>query len=253
MFAGPNFLSRIARTAAGLALLGVASVAQAYTIDSSSYAFQSFTVTWSLLDGQTDPNGNTNDTGTDLTGSAAFVFTGFDVDTNQVTFELTLENTTAPNTMDIGLQKFGMGTTPNLTVVSWAQISNGDTDKVVSVADLSNSDSELDNAVAPGNQTLIDVVTATNPGGSSTLLAGEKDTFKLVLELALGESFDIDAPKSIVFTPFAVKYQTKEGSFEFAGHGNGGGGPSGGVPLPGTLALLGIGVLAARRVARRPR
>lgn len=241
MLAGRQISTMIARVA-GLALLGAAWSAQAFTIDSSTSVGDSFTVTWELLAGATDPNGNLNNTGYDLTGSADFVVTSIGETT--VSFDVTLTNTTDPNTAEIGLQKFGFATSPDATLVSWSNV--GADGKITDVANYSNSDSDLDNAVAPGGVSVIDIVASTDTGTNGTLQSGEQDTVNIVV------GFNDPIVDGVEFSPFAVKYQSDPDSFEFPGQDdNGGGGPpTGDVPLPGTLVLLGAGLMAMRRFNR---
>lgn len=225
----------------GLLLLGASMSAHAFVVDSSSVG-SSYEITWELLNGATDPNGNLNDTGYDLTGSALFNVTDFDADADTVSFMLTLSNTTDPtNSVNAGLQKFGFATSANAEVASWSQIT-GDADRVTDVRNFRNSDNELDNSVAPGNTQIIDVVAATGTGAPNSLQGGEEDLLELILDVP-GLTED-----GVEFSPFAVKYQTDAGSFEFpGGEDDGGGTPQGEAPVPGTLALLGLGALLLGR------
>jgi len=235
---------------AAAALLGLAMVpfsASAFTIYDTTTDGSTFLATWELQAGVTDPNGNTNLTGVDLTGSALFTFLGSSG--NTIDLEITLTNTTVANSVTAGLQKFGFATDPYATVADFIQDGDtaafaaiaGDTDKVISA----------DNSVSPEVQNstpqVIDVEARTDTGAPKALLSGEFDVFRLTLSYAT-----LDLAAGVEFSPFAVKYQTNRGSYEFPGDDcppgtPGCGAPPTGVPVPGTLVLLGLGALLGRK------
>jgi hypothetical protein len=81
-------------------------------------------------------------------------------------------------------------------------------------------------------------------GANGGIQAGSSDAFALILA---GHWTD-----SVTFDPLGVKFQTGDGSFEFACTGacTGGGGPQA-VPEPQSLALLGLGLLVLAALPRR--
>jgi hypothetical protein len=224
-----------------LALCVFAPAASAFIVDSNTSVNDTFTVSWNLQAGATDPNGNTNVTGFDLTGTALFEFLGSSGHT--MDFALTLRNTSAPNNREIGLQKFGFATEPDAVVSTWDKsandISGSDQDKIETMDN--NVSNEINNAAGGnGNTSIIEVQATAGNGANRTLQSGEFDAFNFTLtysELVLADG--------VSFTPFAVKYQTSKGSYEFTGGDTPSEGP--GVPIPGTLALLGLGLVLSRR------
>ena len=220
----------------GLLLLGASVSAHAFVVDSTTGIGDESKVSWALL-------GTDNSANTDLTGEALFKLTDFNAAADTISFEVTLSNTTDPgNSVNAGLQKFGFGSSANASVASWSQLGVGvDSGKVSSVRNFgSGSDNQLDNAVAPGSDTVLDIVVDTDP--NNRLLGGEDDLFELVVNVP---GLDDDG---VEFSPFAVKYQTDVGSYEFpGGEDPSGAPPAGEAPVPGTLALLGIGALLLGR------
>jgi hypothetical protein len=219
----------------GLLLLGASVSAHAFVVDSTAGIGDESKISWALL-------GTDNSANTDLTGEALFKLTDFNAATDTISFEVTLSNTTDPgNSVNAGLQKFGFGSSANASVASWSQLGVGP-GKVTDVRNFGNPDNDLDNAVAPGNTQVIEIVAATGTGAGESLQGGEEDLFELVLSVPdLGED-------GVEFSPFAVKYQTDVGSYEFpGGEDPSGAPPAGEAPVPGTLALLGIGALLLGR------
>lgn len=211
--------------------------AQAFIVDDSTNFDDTFgdtfLVEWELKAGETDPNGNKNTTGFDVSGTALFKFLSADEMADTIKLELTLTNTTDPNDQEIGLQKFGFSTDPDVDVLSWSQRTDGgDTNVITTVK--KGGDPELSNAV-PG---VIEVQANTDNGFPNSLHAGEYDVFELTLTFS-----NLVLADGVSFTPFATKYQTKSVSLEIPGGGGNG------VPAPATLALFGIGMvgIAIRR------
>ena len=221
----------------GLLLLGASVSAHAFVVDSTTGIGDESKISWALL-------GTDNSANTDLTGEALFKLTDFNAATDTISFEVTLSNTTDPgNSVNAGLQKFGFGSSANASVASWSQLGvDSDSGKVTDVRNFGNPDNELDNAVAPGNMQVIEIVAATGTGAPESLHGGEDDLFELVVNVP---GLDDDG---VEFSPFAVKYQTDVGSYEFpGGEDPSGAPPAGEAPVPGTLALLGIGALLLGR------
>jgi|GEM_PF-5810251 len=218
--------SRALATTMALPLLLAAPAAQAVLVDTVG---DSFTVEWLLADGATDPNGNTNGTGVDIAAEATFSLSAYDTAADSIGLSITATNTTAPNTKAIGLYKLGFGTTPDATGVLFSDDPDG--------AFIGASSGAFP---AFPDAALIDVTATTDPGAPNTLQAGESDTFGLTLSFANLPSDGVD------FGPFDAFFQSNPQSFQVPSNGNGNE-----VPAPGTLALLGTGLLAFGWVGRR--
>jgi len=214
----------------------------AFTIDSATAINQTFSVNYLLNANATDGNGNTNGTGSAVSGSIIFTLLSFDVTSNQIGLQLNVTNTTSNTGKEVGLQKFAFGTNPDVTGVTFEQI-NGDANKFISASlDISP---EVFNATGKVD---LDVESITKTGAPKSLREGQLDIFKLTLE------FNDLTNSGVIFNPFSSKWQTKVGSLEFGGT-SGGGNPGGpclpgdtrpecnpSVPEPNELALLGIGL-----------
>lgn len=244
------------------ALLGLTMApfsANAYLVTSVNDAF---TASWELQAGATDPHGNQNVTGHNLTGYASFLVTSFDVGANEIGLALTLANTTDPgNTAFIGLNQFAFGTDADATVAApWSGSDSNllDADKVLDVRNYGQTNTNLNKAAGgkngngPNAIDLIDVVSVTGGGAGSTLQAGEFDSFDVILR------FTTPIANGVDFSPFAVKYQSDKGSYEFGSNcipgmpDCDGTPPNGEVPVPGTLTLLALGAaLFSRRDSPR--
>ena len=218
--------SRALATTMALPLLLLAPTAQAVVVDSVG---DSFTVEWLLADGATDPNGNTNNTGVDISAEATFSLSDYDTAGDAIGLSITATNTTTPTTKEIGLYKLGFGTTPDATNVLFSDTPDG--------GFIGASLGAFPNFP---NAALIDVIATTDPGAGNTLQFGESDTFGLTLSFA-----DLSAD-GVEFGPFDAFFQSNPASFQVPANGNGNS-----VPVPGTLALLGAGLLALGFLGRR--
>ena len=202
--------------------------ANAFIIDSSTSNGDTFSVDWLLSNGGTDGNGNVNGTGYDILGEALFTFLEADITLNTISFDITLSNTTAANNdVNIGLQKFGFGTTPNATSATFSDF----VDEGVISATLGTTSEFPDSAI-------IDLLALTGTGAPRSIQAGESDTFNLVIGFS-----DLAGDFSVGFDPFNVKYQSDEGSYEF--------GPGVSVPEPSVFALMGLGLVGLGFSRRR--
>jgi hypothetical protein len=226
MIAQIRWACRALATTMALSLLLAAPAAQAVLVDSAG---DSFTVEWLLADGATDPNGNTNGTGVDIAAEATFSLSAYDTAADSIGLSITATNTTVPNSKAIGLHKLGFGTTPDVTGVTFSDDADG-----------GFIGASLGGFSALPNAALIDVTAATGPGAPNTLQAGDSDTFGLTLSFANLTSDGVD------FGPFDAFFQSNPQSFQVPANGNGSE-----VPAPGTLALLGTGLLALGWVGRR--
>jgi len=212
-------------------------VANAFVIDSSTNVGDTFDVSWELLSGASDAGGIINNTGFDISGGATFEYLG--TDGTEIGFELTLSNTTGSpsNSANTGLIGFGFGTDANFTVASWGDSpSVTDTDKIVSFTGTNSS------GVPTSPSTPTNRFYATAGGGSGGLAPGESDVFEFKLKLP-----DVIAPTTqpITFNPLEAVYlpQPPNGT-------SGVGGPEPlrvAVPVPGTLVLIGAGLIMIRR------
>ncbi|MGB5563505.1 MAG: hypothetical protein WBN02_14460 [Sedimenticolaceae bacterium] len=250
---------------AGLLLACTHLPANAFTIDSSTKVDDIFNVSWQLLDNATDAAGNVNDTGFDMTGGATFVYLGRDG--NQIGFELTLTNTSTANTADIGLSAFGFSTDPNFTVATWNGIYSPTVDPAAQSAtapaasggplNVTGIDGSGDPINDPTNQYVATpetpgdpdgltdrptnqfVATPDNPGDLPANTTSEPFVFALELPdvIALSEPITV-SPLETIYTVNNPTGGTR--SFQVA------------VPVPGTLLLVGAGLVMARRRFLKP-
>jgi hypothetical protein len=224
------FVSSLAFLFSGL-LFSVS--ASAITINDTG---DDFTITWLLSAGQNDNDGGAPTF--DLSAAANVDVTAVDLDaTGSITLLITLSNTTPGNHPDARLTAFGMGVTPNATSVSFN--------------DPQGSDGGMVNAALlgtnfPGGFANIDVCTFGGPncqgGGSGGVVPGTSDVFQLII-------FGNFSGGNVALSPFPIKFQTDGGSFEFGG--SEGGGSGGVIPEPGTVLLLGSGLIGIGLLQRR--
>lgn len=232
----------------GVLALGLLSplASQAFVIDKDTTTSEIFTVNYSLANGATDPNTNTNNTGYDLMASVSISMTAFDTANDFISLVLTVANTTdswdgVGTDPEIGLQQLAFGTTPDATAVEFTDDADGE---FIEAHLFGNPDSALD----LGNTLSLDTVSTTGTGASNRLLAGESDTFFLKI------SFTDLIDAGVTFSPFSSKWQTNPDSFQFAGTEPGSGpgpGPGPSIPEPNSLALLGLGALLLRWSSRK--
>ena len=179
----------------------------------------SFTVEWLLADGNSDANGNVNNTGQAISAEAVFELAAFDTDSNYIDLRITATNTTASNDDEVGLWKIGFGTNPEATAVGFYD----------------DDDGEFINATSdslPG-LTSIEVVSNTDPGKPKNLQAGESDAFNVQVSFS-----DLTESSEITLDPFGAFFQSDPDSFQvLSDDGNGNE-----VPAPAPLVLLGIGI-----------
>lgn len=159
----------------------------------------------------------------DLTGSLSVLVTGLTATT--AALSVSVANTTPPSEPSARLTGFGWNSTPSAT-------GGTETSSVYSLFVNSNF---------PAFST-IDVCLSSGPscagGGSGGLSPQQSDSFTMALSYLTTVGLD--------FSTFAAKFQTDFGSFEVAGT------PTP-VPEPGTLALLGVGLLGMASLRRRMR
>ena len=197
--------------------------AGALTIDDIN---DDFTINWFLA-----KNGSDNDGGGtapfDLKAKATFDVTA--ISNTSVTLLITLTNlTTPPPGQNSGITSFGIGVNPNATGVTFTDTPDAGFTKAV----LQNGQQNY-----PGGFKQIDVCVFTNNqcsgGGQPTALAaGASDTFTLVIAGAF-------TGHTVTLAPFPIKFQTSQGSFEFAGIED-----INPAPEPGTVLLLSSGLIA---------
>jgi len=205
-------------------------LAHAGVITESSVG-DTFIIDWLLEAGAEDGNGNTNNTGQDISAMAEFGLLAFDIDNDFIDLAVSVTNTTAPNDDEIGLWKLGFGTTPDATSVLFLDADDGElVDAVLGAPGAAN---------AFPDSAVIDVTTSTDPGTPRLLLAGETDAF--VLRIGFD---DLNSGFEITLDPFNAFFQSDPDSFQVS---------SASVPAPTPLSLLGLGLLVLGGYHRRRR
>jgi hypothetical protein len=207
----------------GFLLSGVLGTgpAGALTIDNIN---DDFTINWVLAQGGSDNDGS-GPAPFDLKAQAAFDITA--ISDTSVTLLITLTNqTTPPPGQNSGITSFGIGVNPNATSVTFTDTPDAGFTNAV----LQNGQQNY-----PGGFKQIDVCVFTQgcSGGSqgSALAAGASDTFTLVIAGAF-------TGHTVTLAPFPIKFQTSQGSFEFAGTED-----INPTPEPGTVLLLSSGLI----------
>jgi len=240
--------STIALAVATIALGGAATVAEAAIFDAVG---DTATVNWFLADGADDPNGNTNTLGQNISAMAVFELTSFDSSADEIELKVTITNTTTAfevggEEINVGIQKFGLGTSPDATAVT---LNNEGTKPDIPDDEDVFLTSELESANEFVNSATIDITSETGKGAPRALLQQKTDMFFLTITFA-------DLGDMIELTPFDIKIQTNgppDGpSFQLVGtEDHNGGGTD--VPLPPTLLLLGAGLIGLGALSRRQR
>lgn len=162
------------------------------------------------------------------------------LNSNSLTLDITLDDDSSfpsgGEAKDIRLTAFGFGIDPNTTGVTFSDGTDGG---MIDAALASIPSLKTIEVCAYGGKNC-------SGGSNGGIWAGNDDTFTLMLAGTWGDSVTID--------PIGFKYQTKIGSYEFVTT-SGGPPATGPVPEPGTITLLGLGLLGTlfyhRRTERR--
>jgi len=214
-------MNSIFRLMAMAALLVITMTAQAGVITNTG---DNFVETLILANGANDGNGNTNNTGQDI--SVDLTFELADAVGSDILLNITATNTTAVNDDEVGLYMFGFGIDPDAIGVSFM---NDSYDPF--------NDATLSTFPAFPDSALIDITAATGPGAPKNLQAGETDFMQVVISFGSGNYAYGDA---ITIDPINVFVQSDPDSFQFGAT----------VPAPagGLLLLLGLVLMTATRL-----
>jgi hypothetical protein len=175
--------------------------------------------------------------GVDLEGTVQIDTTAFNTTTNTITLQVTLINTTDAATLGLNnWTSWGFGIDPNATSVSFSDGSDGGM-VGATLGDL------------PGFKTVELCAFASsdcNPAGGSTAgiaEGGGSDTFFLTINFA-----DLTTAGAVI-DPIVARFTSaglnSEGSYTFSTPPGPTPPPITDVPLPGTIALLGLGLVGA--------
>lgn len=245
-------------------LLAAPIAVNAFTIDSSTAPNQTFEVSWELMG--TD---SANPIGEDLSGVATFEYLGIDSTSGNsvMLFGLTLTNTSAAATSgETALQAFGFSNDANFELASWGSSASGGIDLT---SNNGSGDGDITRVVGegadgslPSGTPTLSLPTGTDPSARCVndpnnsdpdecvtlvaiadgdgLAAGATDSFQFALDL--GDA--VSTTPTVTIDPFAVAYAGSEpaGPLRLA---------AAQVPLPGTLVLIGAGILLVRRRLRQ--
>jgi MYXO-CTERM domain-containing protein len=165
-----------------------------------------------------------------LTGTGSMALAGFN--SSILTVNVSLSNISALSSNR--LTSFGFGIDPNATGVSFVDSNDGGLVNASMSSIPSLSTIEICAFGGPN----------CSGGGNGGILGGGSDSFAILLAGTWGSSVNID--------PIGFKYQTGAGSFEFT-TASSSSGTTVSEPGPGTLSLLGLGLLGAAFGLRRKR
>lgn len=200
-----------------------------------------FAINWLLPQGGQDHDGGAG-APIDLSARAVFDVVDVQTDTNgfisAITLDVSFSNTTLLSgaITKAGITTFGIGINPDATGVTFSDTSDGG----FTTAEIQDKKKNF-----PGGFKQIDLCVFTQGcsggGQGGALAAGATDDFSLTV------TFGTPTASSIIFDPFPVKFQTSNESFKF------GGSASEPVPEPGTLTLMGSGLLGLVGYVRKRR
>ena len=214
----------------GLTALSSGLPASAITLTTSDID-TTFNVEWFLEAGGSDNDGGVT-APIDLSADASFTLRNFEENLNnstedRITLEVVFNNSTQllGATTEAGITSFGFGVTPDAVGVTFSD--SQDNDGFTAAEIIQNGQQNF-----PGGFKQIDVCVFTTgcSGGSqgSALAAGTSDNFLLAVTG--------DFNSGVTLSPFPVKFQTSQGSFEFAGTENN----IAEIPEPGMVIALGL-------------
>lgn len=214
-------------TAIFMAGMLMPATSHAFLINSSTGIGDQFTINYLLADGATDPNGNLNDLGQNIEGTALFTLGTFDIGSDSIALTVTLNNNTEDKGNQVGWQILAFATSQTATSVLFTDDSDGEFFMAVIGAD-----AEVQNAVGG---TYLDIQTEAGTGAPNILLEGEMDEFVLTIQFEeLGE-------EGVNLGSFSSKWQTGSASFEFGDTVPSL--PPAAVPEPSILAFLGLSII----------